>query len=467
MTALTRRRRPPLAPALVIAGALAIAVGAQLVAALAHAGPTAAPAVAPAAVGPLLDPAAVAPAADGLSPNEELARARADVDFWAARVQAHAFDIVAAVKLAESDLVEARLTGDVTAYLRARDAVNIALKAQPAYLPAKDLGATILVSLHRFPDALAQGQSILAASPGDATALGVIGDASLELGDVTTAGKAYAALARVADGSASRVRAGHLAFVAGDSVTALADTRAAVQAATDEALEGSALGFYEVTLGEMLIATGDPAEARSAYGAALAASPDLPAALVGLAKLDAFAGDTDRAIAELSTAAAAIPLPDTLARRADLYQLRGAPGDAARATADRATVQAIAKLAGDAAYVYDRGQSLFLSDHGLDPGRAVSLAEHELAVRKDVYGYDALAWALLNAGRGAEADVPMQAALAFGTRDARLWYHAGLIAAADGRPAEARTDLAQALALGPALDPLSRRRATTAMAALP
>ena len=96
-----------------------------------------------------------------------------------------------------------------------------------------------------------------------------------------------------------------------------------------------------------------------------------------------------------------------------------------------ATVEAIAQLAGEAGSVYDRGLSLYLSDHGLEPERAVSLARDELAIRPDVYGYDTLAWALLNAGDAAGADAPMQSALAAGTKDARLWYHAGLIALAN------------------------------------
>ncbi len=45
------------------------------------------------------------------------------------------------------------------------------------------------------------------------------------------------------------------------------------------------------------LASGDPAGARAAYEAALAVRPDLPAALVGLAKLDAFEGDLSPAIA--------------------------------------------------------------------------------------------------------------------------------------------------------------------------
>jgi Tfp pilus assembly protein PilF len=456
MTALIQRRTS-LAPLAVLVAAVAIAVGTQLVAALPHEADLG-------LVDPLLDgPAGAVTAVNAV---DELDNARTDVTFWAARVAAHPADIVAAVELGASDLIEARLTGDVTAYLRAEAAVDGALRAQPSYAPAQSMRSTILISLHRFGDARDLSRTVLAATPDDTAALGALGDASLELGDLATAAQAYQALALAADVSASRVRTGRLAFIKGDTEGAIAADRTAVDDATSEGLLGTSLGFYDVTLGETLLATGDEAGARAEYQAALAVRTDLPAALVGLAKLDAFDGHLDAAIAELSTAIAAIPLPDSLARRGDLYSIRNGPGDAARAAADYQTVEAIAKLAGDAAYVYDRGLSLYLSDHGLDPARAVSLAQNELATRKDVYGYDAVAWALLNAGRAADADAPMRAALAAGTRDARLWYHAGLIAAANGHADDARSDLTQALGLGPALDPMQRMRATTALAGL-
>ena len=200
--------------------------------------------------------------------------------------------------------------------------------------------------------------------------------------------------------------------------------------------------------------------------AALDVRPGLPAALAGLAKLDAFDGDPSAAIAKLDDAIAAIPLPDWLARRADLLTLRGDPGDARKAEADLATVEAIAQLAGEAGSVYDRGLSLYLSDHRLEPERAVKLARDELAVRADVYGYDTLAWALLNAGDAAGADAAMRSALTAGTRDARLWYHAGLISLANGRSSEAGGLLESALALGPALDPVARQRAADALATI-
>jgi Flp pilus assembly protein TadD len=152
--------------------------------------------------------------------------------------------------------------------------------------------------------------------------------------------------------------------------------------------------------------------------------------------------------------------------RADLLARRGRPGDAAAAAADRATIDVITTLAAAAGPVHDRGLARILADTGRDPDRAVQLARAELAVRRDVYGYDALAWALVNAGDAGAADAAMRSALAEGTPDARLWYHAGVIAATLGRDDLARGYLSDALALGAALDPRARERASAVLESL-
>lgn len=78
---------------------------------------------------------------------------------------------------------------------------------------------------------------------------------------------------------------------------------------------------------------------------------------------------------------------------------------------------------------------------------ALKLAGSELEVRADVFTYDALAWAQAAAGHPSEAYTTMQRALAAGTADARLFYHAGAIAAMSGHRGEARRWLTQARAL--------------------
>ena len=96
----------------------------------------------------------------------------------------------------------------------------------------------------------------------------------------------------------------------------------------------------------------------------------------------------------------------------------------------------------------------------------MALAEAELELRRDIYGYDALAWALLADGRAAEAREQMAEALALGTRDATLLYHAGMIELALGNDAAARTFLEDALASDPSFDPLAVHEARAALATL-
>jgi tetratricopeptide (TPR) repeat protein len=80
-------------------------------------------------------------------------------------------------------------------------------------------------------------------------------------------------------------------------------------------------------------------------------------------------------------------------------------------------------------------------------------AERDIALRHDVYGWDLLAWALYQSGRPAEARGAMGHALALGTRDAALHFHAGMIDAALGLGAEASRHLETALAINPAWHP--------------
>jgi hypothetical protein len=54
-------------------------------------------------------------------------------------------------------------------------------------------------------------------------------------------------------------------------------------------------------------------------------------------------------------------------------------------------------------------------------------------VRQDIYGADSLAWALFKASQYKAAAALSEHALALGTRDALLYYHAGMIAVKQGK----------------------------------
>jgi len=98
--------------------------------------------------------------------------------------------------------------------------------------------------------------------------------------------------------------------------------------------------------------------------------------------------------------------------------------------------------------------STFRADHDVDVDGAYDAAAREYAVRRDVYGADAVAWTALKTGKVDVARAASARALRLKTPDPRLLYHAGMIARAGGDQARKRELLARALALSPAFDPV-------------
>jgi Flp pilus assembly protein TadD len=130
------------------------------------------------------------------------------------------------------------------------------------------------------------------------------------------------------------------------------------------------------------------------------------------------------------------------------------------------TVEVIATLAMINRQLYNRQLAMCYAEHDTKGDEALSLTTAELAVRKDVHGYDAQAWALYKNGRLQEAKAAAEQALAQRTPDATIWYHAGLIDKALGRDDAARTELRRALTISPDFDPLQAPRARAALAEL-
>jgi tetratricopeptide (TPR) repeat protein len=214
----------------------------------------------------------------------------------------------------------------------------------------------------------------------------------------------------------------------------------------------------------MALSTGAPDDAATWFDRALDAWPGSYLALAGRARAAAALGNLDAAVSGYRSAIAVAPQPDALTALGDLLAMRG---DTAGADAQYATVLAIAKLQGAGGeLVYNRQLVLFDVNHARDFATALRLAEDELAVRKDAYGYDAYAWALLANGRAVEADAAVTTALAGGVRDALLLYHAGEIKLAVGDREAGRSLLSQALGIRGALDPLAATRAAASLESL-
>jgi tetratricopeptide (TPR) repeat protein len=145
-------------------------------------------------------------------------------------------------------------------------------------------------------------------------------------------------------------------------------------------------------------------------------------------------------------ALAIIPLPEYAAALGDVYTKIGWSREARK---QYALVEYIGYLNVINKVIHNRELALFYADHDLKLKQSLELAERELKVRHDVYTYDVLAWALYKNGKPRDAAANMTEALRLGTKDARFFFHAGMIHRALGDADNAREFLQRALSTNP------------------
>jgi tetratricopeptide (TPR) repeat protein len=193
--------------------------------------------------------------------------------------------------------------------------------------------------------------------------------------------------------------------------------------------------------------SGDTKQALANCEIALRIRPDHAEALLVRGRILLAGGDTSEAIRALESAAALNPLPEYRWMLAEALRSAGREKEASGEEA---------RLVRDGAASDPRTLVLFLATRGRQPDTALRLAERELETRADVFTLDALAWALHASGRANEASIVIRRALAEGTADARLFFHAGAIAAAAHHRAEAQRWLGKADAVRQMLLPSER-----------
>jgi tetratricopeptide (TPR) repeat protein len=446
-TALPRRR--PRAIGLLLAAGLV--VGGTYVAGVVRPTPAPVPTSAPAAQ--VRPAAAAAPIDGGGTPVGSLAQIDHSIDTWSKNLEANPRDFLAATNLAALYHGRGRLTYDLTDYERALTAARTALGIEPAHGAARALESTILFSLHDFSGAFATADGLVRDDPSQTGALATRFDAAVELGRIDVARADLDSL-RDIGGPAVLIREARLASVTGDAVSASERARAARAAAVADEVDD--MGFYAYAEGEYARLAGDAVAARAAFADALQLRDDDVGALVGLARIDAFEGHVDAAVAGLRRATDIAPQPEALALLGDLLEGQ-APGTGTDAFE---TVRFIERLGDVQAATFDRQLLRFELDHGGANEAVLARARDSLAGRPDWTGHDTVAWTLYRLGQLDAAAESIAAARALGADDARLRFHDGAIQVARGDLTVGERLLRSALDLGPALDPIERAEAT-------
>jgi tetratricopeptide (TPR) repeat protein len=204
-----------------------------------------------------------------------------------------------------------------------------------------------------------------------------------------------------------------------------------------------------VELGHMYFKTGHWNEAEAAYQKAIETFPSTHAAHAGLASVKAAKGEIQAAIEAYKKAQSITPMVQYAAALYDLYELAGDKNQT-RMQAD--TIDMVAKLERAANQKANRTLALVYANQDRNLPYALELAQADFEIRKDVYTFDALAWALYKNGRLEEANKMSSEALKTGAPEAVFHYHAGVIAHALGDEARSTEELKKALQLNPAFD---------------
>jgi tetratricopeptide (TPR) repeat protein len=380
-----------------------------------------------------------------------------EIAFWSARVERDRDDHISATKLGYACLKEARRTGDFRLYAEAERALTEALRRSPGHATALLGLATARAARHRFEEAidLARQASLRqgsgqAAEPKDPDALAIIGDAYLGLGDLESADAAYAELALRAPGFASDTRRANLLHARGKSRAAIERLRAALADAIARDLPADARAWCHVVIGATLFDLGDWDGAEPEYQAALTLTPASYVAIEHLAELRSYQRRDLEALALYDRAIALAAHPDFYEAVARTHETAGRTSDARRWYTRARDGYLAAVTAGDPGYY--RNLAMYYVDVERRPADALMWAKRDLALRRDAHAWGTLGWALLANGDAAGAREASAKATATEIEDAPLWFRAGVIEKAAGRPAQAAAALRRALAINSRFD---------------
>jgi tetratricopeptide (TPR) repeat protein len=385
-----------------------------------------------------------------------------DIEFYRARTVRDPRSARDFTQLAGLYLQRARETADNADLERAEQTARHSLALRRGRNDeAVGVLASSLMGQHRFAEAHDAALELLRSDSTSVPARGMVAEAAVELGRYDEAARLFGMLETYQADLGTAPRLARWAELRGRPDEARQLLRRALDDATHRhGMPREQLAWFHLRLGDLALRSGHLPEAEHELDAGLAILPGDYRLLGTLARLEAVRHQWRRAVEAGELAVSHALDPATLGLLSDAWH---ALGDTARSNEyDRAMALSVLRQPG----AYHRAWSLHLLDNGRDVAAVLGNVRHELETRRDIYGYDLLAWALHGSGRDDEARAPMAQALALGTQDAMLYYHAGMIDLEAGDTAAARSHLARALAINPSWHPTQPARAQAVLDSL-
>jgi tetratricopeptide (TPR) repeat protein len=355
-----------------------------------------------------------------------------DIAFYARRAERDPQGAADLAQLAGLFLQRGRESGDVRDFRLAEETARRSFARRAgrngkAYLTL----ASSLLAQHRFVEARTVAETLVARWPEPEAYRALLGEIQLELGEYDAAGATFASLAGARQHLAVAPRLARWAELQGRTEEA----RWLLEHARTEAfrrrdLPREQVAWFQLRVGDLELRHGRLAEAERALRDGLEVLPDDARLLAALSRVAAARGHW-RSVIRYGVRAGAGADIATLALVGDAHAARG---DTARAGAWYGRAEL---LAAERPEPFNRQWTQFRLDQRRAVPQTRALLEREVRTRPDVYGWDLVAWARYLDGDVAGASQAIHAALRLGTRDAALFYHAAVIARAEGRDAEA------------------------------
>lgn len=376
------------------------------------------------------------PAATGAAPEvaagfRELAVRDTQIMVWEQALHADSTSALVLGQLAALHLQRAREGGGWPDYVVSEQLARRSVSRRTNRNGASAVTLTnALLAQHRFTEARDVAAALVSREWDIPEYRALLGEVSMELGDDATSDAMFRSVwtLRSQLSMAPRVaRWLELTNHVPEARALLTRARDDAFARRDVATETKA--WFALRLGDLELRAGKPNRAESAFREGLGVEPGDPRLFAAMARL-AAARHQPRDVITWGERAVSMQLdPATLGLLGDAW---ASVGDSAKSRTYFQTLEvAVSAQPGP----FHRAWSLYLLDHGLRVNDVLVRAQTELRERKDVYGYDLVAWALHVAGRNAEAAAMMAQARRLSTPDPLLVAHAAAIARASGTPA--------------------------------
>ncbi len=337
----------------------------------------------------------------------------------------------------------ARETSDVKFYAQAEETLQKSFEISPDNFDGKRIQVWLLLGKHEFAAAREEALKLSKRTPDDVMVRGFLTDANAELGNYDEAEKAAQLMLDLRPGNLPGItRAAYLREIFGDVDGSSELMNMALESTAPSEVEDAAWILTQIA--HLQLSVGNVDEAEKNLQHALALFPGYHYALGNLAKVRIQQKRFAEAVQLLQQRYQAGPHAENLYDLAEALQLAGRNEESKNAFAEFEQKSVAESVRGDNS---NRELIFYYANYANEPAKALEVANREFARRHDVYTLDAYAWALHVNGKDAEARKQIEAALAIGIRDAKIFRHAGEIALQTGDRAGAEKYLQQSAEL--------------------